>query len=189
MASSRLRKALSKLKRRRKASPVAHQLADKRQLQLESLEDRRMMAQGPSLVTVIPNDELALTGGPTSTLTFAAPFPTSPREITFRFAQGNWIDSATLASGIKVVRAGGDGIFDQPGAPAPNDVSVLPGFLGLGDSPREVGMRFASNLPDDVYRITLVGTGLTPLKDTSGNPFTVAGVPADQTVNFTLDQG
>src|SRR4030095_7120421 len=112
MAASRLRKALSKLKRRRKASPTTGQAGDKRQLQLEALEDRRMMAQGPASVPILPNDEVALSGGATGTLTFGAPFPTSPREITFRFAQGNSIDPATLASGIKVVRAGGDGVFD-----------------------------------------------------------------------------
>src|SRR6267142_5730045 len=178
MAAPRLRKSLSKLKRRRKAGPVPQQNGEQRVLQLESLEDRRLMAQGPALVAVIPNNGVFLQNNVTLNV--------APRDLTFRFAQGNVIDPATLSNGIRIVRAGVDGVFDAPNAPTPNDISIQPGFIGLGDTPREVVMRFAANLPDDLYRVTLVGAGLTPLKDANGDPFN-GGV--DQSLNFRLDLG
>ncbi len=49
-----------------------------------------------------------------------------------------------------------------------NDVVVEPGYVGLGDSPREVIFRFAENLPDDVYRIDIAGTGSAPLRSQNG---------------------
>jgi len=49
-----------------------------------------------------------------------------------------------------------------------NDVVVEPGYVGLGDSPREVIFRFAENLPDDLYRIDIAGTGSAPLRSQNG---------------------
>src|SRR5262245_55897112 len=181
MASPRLVKSLTNLKRRRRADVLAKRSDQKRRLHLESLEDRRLMAQGPSLVSVIPNNGVFLKNNDILNV--------APREITFRFAQGNSIDPATLSTGIRVVRAGADGVIDPVGDPTPDDVAVPLGFIGLGDTPREVIMRFAGNLPDDAYQVTLIGTGITPLKDTSGNPFTVNGVAADQSIAFRLDLG
>lgn len=184
MAAPRLRKSLSNLKRRRKAHVEPQRPDKRRQLQLETLEDRRLMAQGPALVAVVPNDEPQLTASPSPNLSFPSAFPTSPRDLTFRFAQGNSIDPTSLATGIIVKSAGPDRIMGDA-----DDQTLTPGFLGLGDTTREVVMRFASTLPDNVYSVTLVGSGLTPLKDTNGNPFTVNGLPANQTINFTLDLG
>ncbi|MBM4092493.1 MAG: hypothetical protein FJ276_24180, partial [Planctomycetes bacterium] len=52
-----------------------------------------------------------------------------------------------------------------------NDVRVEPGFLGLGDTPREVIMRFKDHLPDDLYMIEILGGGPTPLMNVNGEPF------------------
>ena len=38
-----------------------------------------------------------------------------------------------------------------------NDVPVIPGFVGLGESRREVIVRFKENLPDDLYHIEILG--------------------------------
>ncbi len=46
-----------------------------------------------------------------------------------------------------------------------NDVRVEPGYLDLGDSPREVVMRFKDHLPDDVYMIEILGGGQSPLDE------------------------
>src|SRR5207248_959818 len=71
-----------------------------------------------------------------------------------------------------------------------DDQTVLPGFVGLGDSSREVIMRFAATLPDNAYSITLIGSGLTPLKDTSGNPFNSGSATnPDLKINFSVDLG
>src|SRR5262249_38688679 len=64
-----------------------------------------------------------------------------------------------------------------------------PGYVGVGDDPREVIMRFASTLPDNTYSVTLVGSGATPLKDTSGNIFNsgfVAGTPLPNDTSTSL---
>src|SRR5262245_40077183 len=108
MASPRLAKHLRELKHRRSARLRLDRANAKRQLALETLEDRRLMAQGPSLVAVIPNDETLLSANGTNTLAFPAAFPTAPSEMTFRFAQGNSIDSATLSGGFIVRSAGLD---------------------------------------------------------------------------------
>ena len=52
-----------------------------------------------------------------------------------------------------------------------NDMVVQPGFLGLGDRSSQVMMRFSETLPDDLYRIEILGIGTTPLRNTSGEPF------------------
>lgn len=186
MAAPRLSRSLANLKNRAKGGPFVAGQREKRRLHLEPLEDRRLMAVGPSLVSVIPNSGVFLKNNDILT--------TAPRDITFRFAQGNAIDPNSLTTGIRVVRAGVDGVFDATNATTPNDIVVTPGFVGLGDTAREVVMRFASNLPDDLYRITLVGiqptgSGSLPLRDTSGNPFTVNGVIGNQTIDFNLDLG
>ena len=90
MASPRLVKSLRNLKRRRRPEVLVPQSKKKRKLHLALLEDRRLMAQGPSLVSVIPNNGVFLKNNDLLNV--------APREITFRFAQGNSIDPATLAS-------------------------------------------------------------------------------------------
>src|SRR6478609_5481645 len=183
MASPRLVRNLSQLKHGRKARALAERLGEKRRLQLETLEDRRLMAVGPSLVTVTPNSGIFLNNNDTLNV--------APRDMTFRFAQGNVLDGNTLAKGFVVTSAGNDHILGNT-----DDQVVSPGYLNLGDSTREVVMRFAATLPDNVYSVTLVGaTDLmhptwSPIKDVSGNPFN-SGDPSNPnlTLRFTLDTG
>src|SRR5205823_1128469 len=139
MASPRLAKHLTHLKNRRKARRLLDRARERRRLAMEPLEDRRLLAQGPALVAVIPNDEALLSANGTNTLNFPGTFPTSPKEMTFRFAQGNVLDATTLASGFLVKSAGNDHILGNA-----DDQTITPGFIGLADDPREVVMRFAT---------------------------------------------
>jgi hypothetical protein len=151
-----------------------------RKLHLEQLEDRRVMAvTGPTLVALATNvgdNLLSDSGVPLANVVLH----TNPRELDFRFAQGQKIDPTTLG-GIRLVRGGVDGVIGTG-----DDVSIAPGYVGLLDDPRSVVMRFASALPDDAYLVTVVGSGLSPLKDQAGKPFN-GGV--NETIAFRLDAG
>jgi len=115
------------------------------------------------LVQILPNIDGPLQDGDVR--------QTAPNELVFRFSPGEAIDPTSLG-GISIVRSGFDGIFDNG-----NDVVVTPGFVGIGDQPHEVIFRFAENLPDDSYRITISGTG-GPTVNIPGQSFTGVN-PAD----------
>ncbi|MEO8495948.1 MAG: hypothetical protein ABI614_12810, partial [Planctomycetota bacterium] len=66
------------------------------------------------------------------------------------------------------------------------DIPVVPGFIGLGDSPREVVMRFSEPLPDAFYFVEIVGTGLNALRDVNGAAF---GDTTDDNVDDGSDFG
>jgi hypothetical protein len=51
------------------------------------------------------------------------------------------------------------------------DEVLRPGYVGLGDSAREVVFRFAENLPDDTYRIDILGSGTNALANVAGEAF------------------
>ncbi|MGB7342821.1 MAG: hypothetical protein WBD20_01290, partial [Pirellulaceae bacterium] len=67
-----------------------------------------------------------------------------------------------------------------------SDVLVEPGFIGLGESPREVVFRFAQPLPDDIYQIDILGTGISALRNVDGELFQ-DGV--DLRRNFSINLG
>jgi hypothetical protein len=128
----------SLLKSSRRTAPRKNQQRrDSRTMRHEGLEDRRMMAIGPELVAVLSNDGSLLRQDSVEHV--------APRDLTFRFDDGQVIDAATLAA-IQVTR-----ISDNR--------AIAPGFLGIGESPNEVVLRFAETLADDNYRIT-IGAGL-----------------------------
>ncbi|HUE72938.1 MAG TPA: GEVED domain-containing protein [Pirellulaceae bacterium] len=173
MSSRHLSKQIGKLKA--KAQKRDRQRLKARKLHLEYLEDRRVMATGPTLIALLPNSNVPLSFTGNDVLNIA------PRELLFRFSEGQSIDPASVQQGIRITRSGLDGVFGDA-----NDVVVTPGFVGIGERPREVILRFADNLPDDAYQVTLIGTGLTPLTDTSGNPINGG---EDQVIPFRLDLG
>jgi hypothetical protein len=143
-----------------------------RRLQLEPLEQRVLFAISPTLAAVIPNEGAVMLPGDVRNL--------APRELTFRFDDGQIIDAASLG-GIQIISAGGDGIFGNG-----NDLPVVPGFVGIGEKTNEVIYRFSGNLPDDQYRITIFGTGANALKNTEGDVFN-NGV--NHTQDFRLNLG
>jgi hypothetical protein len=78
-----------------------------------------------------------------------------------------------------------------------NDRIVVPGAVIIGDTPNEneVTLRFAENLPDDLYRLEIFGfddafNGITGLRNTSGDLFTPT-IPntRQDTIDFRLDLG
>ncbi|MEY4178617.1 MAG: hypothetical protein RLY70_2191, partial [Planctomycetota bacterium] len=52
-----------------------------------------------------------------------------------------------------------------------NDVLLTPGYIGRGESDREVIARFKERLVDDRYHIDLLGATATPLENAFGEPF------------------
>jgi hypothetical protein len=72
---------------------------------LEVLEARHLMAAGPQLIGVQPNNSDLIENGVIRNI--------APRELTFRFDDSQVIDVATV-SGIRVTRAGSDGSFGLP---------------------------------------------------------------------------
>jgi hypothetical protein len=95
----------------------------------------------------------------------------SPRELTFTFTGVPGMDRTTLASGIRLQGANKDGAFNG------NDIFYTPAYLDLGNDATQVVMRFATPLPDDLYRLTFVGASL---KASDGLAF-------NQGTNFTVD--
>ncbi len=73
-----------------------------RRMLLEDLEKRQLLAVGPQLIGIQPNNsDLIIDGSVRSE---------APRELTFRFDDSQVIHPSTL-SGIRLTRAGGDGSF------------------------------------------------------------------------------
>jgi hypothetical protein len=144
----------------------------RREAKYEQFEPRRMMAVSPKLISIIPNEGELLVDGQTRDV--------APRELTFRFSEGQIIDPTTLG-GVQIVRSGFDGVIGNG-----NDVFITPGYIGIGDRSNEVVARFADALPDDLYQIRIVGAGTTALRNTEGDAFN-DGV--DVTVRFEMDLG
>lgn len=144
--------------------PSSHQSS--RSLHHETLEKRELLAAefGPRLISVAANagEQFDLTGN--------NQLLESPREITFRFDGGQQLNPATL-SAFRFVASGGDDEFTEG-----NERTITPGFIGLGESDRIVVARFASDLPDDLYRISISGfddtaSGLVALRNVDGDLF------------------
>ena len=124
----------------------------RRSSKFEQFEPKRLLAVSPRLVSIIPNEGELLTDGQTRDV--------APRELTFRFSEGQIIDPTTLG-GIQIVRSGFDGVLGDG-----DDVLIEPGYIGIGDRPNEVVARFADTLPDDLYQIHIFGAGANTLRPT-----------------------
>lgn len=77
-----------------------------------------------------------------------------------------------------------------------DDITITPGFIGLGETSREVVVRFSSPLPDDLYSIEIIGTGPNALRNIDGAAFgditeddPTRDAGADFGLNFELDLG
>ena len=107
----------------------------------------------------------------------------APTQLTFRFDETPPpLDPATIASNIRIVRSGQDGVLGNA-----NDVVIQPGFVGLGNSSSEAIVRFAETLPDDVYRIDAYGESLQFELDLGAKVIAVVPQPI-QRVNGRLTQ-
>ncbi|MEM7474060.1 MAG: Ig-like domain-containing protein, partial [Planctomycetota bacterium] len=122
-----------------------------RGLLLESLEERRLLAVGPQLIGIQPNNS--------DLLVDQAVRNQSPRELTFRFDDDQVIDSNTL-DGIRLTRSGGDGTFGLPTATSD---------IGTGG---KVELQLTSSDNDVLLTVDVAGVDLG---DGAAPTFAVAG--------------
>lgn len=151
-------------------------LQKRRALRHELLEERRLLALGPQLLGIDHNNGVLIQEG--------SIINTAPRELTFRFDEGQVLDRATLGA-IRLVRSGNDGVFDNG-----NDVAINPGYLDLGQSSFSVVMRFNQTLVDDMYRVQIIGQGTGALRNADGMAFgdlTADNVDNGQNFSQTFD--
>jgi hypothetical protein len=151
------KKSLGKSSRRAPVRRPAFR-RDPRGMRLETLEERRLLAVGPELVAVQASSGSLLRQDSVEHV--------APRDLVFRFDDGQVIDAGSLAA-ITVTRL-------VPGA-APTDPPIRqpiqPGFVGIGDMPNEVVLRFADTLTDDVYEVDIGGRGNVQLVNINNDPF------------------
>lgn len=166
---------------KRKTSGRKSRVTKPRDLRMEQFEARVLLAISPDLVGIYPS-------GSERPLDDGEVLHVAPRELKLQFQEGEVLNAATLAAGITIVRSGGDGLFStdplNPFATNPItnplvDQQIVPGWMGIGDNPNEVLVRFAETLPDDVYQFRISDT----LLNTSGDK----AVPETRTL--TLDLG
>jgi VCBS repeat-containing protein len=141
--------------------------------------------RAPRLLSIAPNS------GEVFSLTRANVLTESPRELTFRFDVA--LDASTLNQGIRIRRSGGD---DQFGSSSPiADSTIVPAFLGFGDTQRIVVARFSEPLPDDSYRIEVFGADLPSesalaVRNINGDALAPRRTGTDRdTIDFTLELG
>jgi subtilisin-like proprotein convertase family protein len=134
----------------------------------------------PDLVAVIPNEGSLIEEG--------AELLVAPRELILRFNEGQQLNPNTLGA-IQFIRAGGDDSFAEG-----NEVVIPIGYIGIGDKPNEVIVRFAENLPDDKYHLVIKGTGANPLMNLDSPPLPFRydadlGTGRDLTMEFDINVG
>ncbi len=79
---------------------------------------------------------------------------------------------AQLVSGSGSTRIGNAPITYSPlTLDGVTDIEIIPAYVGIGDSDREVIMRFSEPLPDDRYRIEILGQGVRTLRNINGDAF------------------
>jgi hypothetical protein len=68
----------------------------------------------------------------------------------------------------RLAASGGDAVFDDANA---TEVTIEPGRIAFDVAARTVTISFASQLPEDFYRLTVAGAGEAVIRDLAGNPF------------------
>ena len=101
--------------------------------------------------------------------------PDANGNVVFTITTNKNIDPSTLnATSILVVRAGPDGVLgtaDDVSVPI-NTSSISVTYLGNAASrlgPEQISFDVSGSLPNDLYQVTLKGTGTTPITDIAGN--------------------
>ncbi|MCY2976123.1 MAG: Ig-like domain-containing protein [Planctomycetota bacterium] len=106
--------------------------------------------QAPRLLSIAPNSGQLLDPN-AKNVSSANVLNESPRELVFRFSGSQQLDPASLR-GIRITRSGGDNDFTNG-----NEIVLTPSFLGFGENNSIVVARFGEALPDDRYRIEILG--------------------------------
>lgn len=167
----------------------------RRQLGLEVFEERTLFAVGPQLISVIPNEGSTITNGETLNV--------APTQLTFQFQAGesfNLPGTTTAAQpGQSLLPSSGTypsititeqlptgpvtvgGVTASGGATYTNSpqTALTPGAVVVGNTTNEIVYRFANDLPDGNYTITVSG-----LTDSSGNTMSTP-----VTESFSIDYG
>ena len=151
----------------------------------------------PDLVLVIPQESRFVERNQTLNI--------APRELTLRFNEGQEFIDETVdppvdpngwlsggRGGIQVTRSV-NGEWDDG-----DDEVVEIGWIGIGDRPNDVVLRFAEALPDDEYRISIIGSEgyeriedqpVSPLMNVNGVKFREGEEIVDEHFQFELDLG
>jgi hypothetical protein len=120
----------------------------------------------------------------------------APAQIIIDFTMSVDINTVNISSGslapptILIQRANGDGVVNA------GDPIVTPASFGLTDASGIASSRLTLSMagvqmPNDLYRVTIVGTGATPLKNTKGEAFDgdADGMEGgDYTATFTINE-
>ena len=193
MTIGRSRQSHNGAKRTREKRLSTSDRRSQRQLLLEKLEDRRLLAAGPRLAGVLPNNSVLFSFEDAN----ANVRNVAPRELKVRFDEDQQINALTLDA-ISVTRSGGDGVFGAVPVGADGaDVQITPGHIGVTAAPdeNEVVIRFAESLPDDIYHVEIFGAGsVAPLLNTRNEAYVPTlndgdGDPTKDTIRFELDLG
>ncbi|RMF42331.1 MAG: VWA domain-containing protein, partial [Planctomycetota bacterium] len=118
-------------------------------------------------------------------------FPTTVQEFVDALNASDSLSSALLEARL-VSGSGAIRIGTAPTTYSPiklsgvSDIEVTPAYVGMGDTNREVIMRFAETLPDDRYRIEILGQGVRTLRNENGEAFN-SGL--SRSIPFELDLG
>ncbi|MFM1902830.1 MAG: hypothetical protein RLZZ440_730, partial [Planctomycetota bacterium] len=111
--------------------------------------ERIAPVEGPRVLSVSPSGEVAP--------------PVTEVRVVFSEAM---LPASLVPANFQLVAAGGDGLFGTA-----DDAAVTIASAGIVQSPAgTVVIGIGDGLPDDTYRLTLLGTGTNPLRNTSGEP-------------------
>lgn len=116
-------------------------------------------------------------------------FATTVREMVdaINASAASSLIEAQLVSGVGAARVGsGTTPIPAINLTGVSDIEILPAYIGLGDSDREVVLRFGETLPDDNYRIEILGQGVRTLRNLAGEPFNAGN---SSSIAFELDLG
>ncbi|MCA9214497.1 MAG: pre-peptidase C-terminal domain-containing protein, partial [Planctomycetales bacterium] len=125
-----------------------------------------LAADSPQLIAITPNDGSLLEDGTVLNI--------APTDLTFHFAEGEGLSSSQIADNISIVRSGNDGVFTNG-----NEITIVAGYEGIGDSPNEAIVRFAETLPDDFYQVTAFGRSMRFRLDLGAKIVAVVPQPVD----------
>lgn len=134
-----------------------------RNMLVEDLERRQLMAVGPQLIGIQPNNSDLIVNGSVLTET--------PRELVFRFDEAQVINASTLG-GIQLRRAGGDGSFGLP--------SVGSDFGSNG----AVSIQLTGRVPGQVLSVQVTRSDLGA---NAAPTFSVSGAGPNISVGITLN--
>ncbi|MGM0488743.1 MAG: hypothetical protein ACQESR_18550, partial [Planctomycetota bacterium] len=155
--------------RRRARHRELQQMRAQRNLRMECLEARRLLAGAPELAEIEAGGR-PIADGDVRDETF--------QDLVFRFDADDTIKESTIEGGFELNGAG-----DDQEVGTGDDVTVEPEYAGfLGDSTNEVLLRFAETVPDGAYGIQIGGS----VTSESGDSFNEGNT---YNLEFTMDQG